>query len=139
MHPVQIEESNLTTSKILKHKHLLVRAEIRRKMFETDKVNEWMRDFIEKIGMNLLIGPYSAYEDTPGNRGITTVVALTTSHAALHIWDEVDPGLLEFDLYSCKEFDLDLVLREIDLFFDVVRMEYMFLDREHNLHIISKS
>lgn len=139
MQTYQIEKSNLTSREILQHKHLLVRAEITRKNFSPSEVNEWMKKFIETIGMRLLLGPYSAYESTLGNRGITTIVALTTSHAALHIWDEIDPGLLEFDLYSCKDFDLNLVLKEIDNFFGIVRVEYMFLDREHNLEVIEKS
>ncbi|MCS7316823.1 MAG: S-adenosylmethionine decarboxylase [Candidatus Dojkabacteria bacterium] len=118
--------------KILKHKHFIVRAEIKNKTKNPLEINEWMRNLIKKIGMNILLGPFTAYEHSPGNRGSTSIVVLTTSHASLHIWDEVDPGLLEFDLYSCSDFNINDVIEHLK-FFEPVKIEYKFLDRENFL------
>ena len=34
------------------------------------------------------------------------VAIIETSHIAMHIWDEPKPALMQFDVYSCGEFDV---------------------------------
>ena len=52
------------------------------------------------------MGPYVKYCNMPGNRGITAVAIIETSHIAMHIWDEPKPALMQMDVYSCGEFDV---------------------------------
>ncbi len=125
-------------SKILEHKHLIVRAEILKPIEDENFANEWMRELVDKIGMQILLGPWSAYEGTPGNQGITTAVILTTSHAVAHFWSEPNPALLEFDLYSCACFDIEDVIGHFDIL-DPVKIEYKFLDRKNNLQELAHS
>jgi S-adenosylmethionine/arginine decarboxylase-like enzyme len=56
---------------------------------------------------------------------------IETSHIAFHIWDEADPGLLQFDLYTCGQLDMPTVLAEFNNAFEVVNMEYQLFDREN--------
>lgn len=120
-------------TKILKHKHFIARAEIKNKISDPLKINDWMRDLIKKINMKILIGPFTAYEHSVGNRGVTSLIGLTTSHASLHIWDEPDPGLMEFDLYSCSDFNIDDIINHMK-YFDPVKIEYKFIDRENYIN-----
>lgn len=122
----------------LQHKHLIIRAETRRTPGRAaiDELNAWVRELVDSIGMNLLMGPYATYCDQPGNRGLTLVAIIETSHVAIHIWDETDPGLLQMDVYSCAEFDPALIFAAIDAQFDAGRIEYKFLDREASLREI---
>jgi S-adenosylmethionine/arginine decarboxylase-like enzyme len=124
--------------KVLEHKHLIVRAEILKPIEDEAFASEWMRDLVDRIGMQVLQGPWSAYEGSPGNQGITTSVILTTSHAVAHFWSEPNPALLEFDLYSCACFDIEDVIRHFDIL-DPVKIEYKFLDRKNNLQEIEHS
>ena len=117
------------------HKHLIVRADIGWCPREEDlnKVSDWIRNLIKKIDMKLLAGPYTTYVSEPGNKGMTSVAIIETSHIALHIWDEVSPGLMQLDVYSCANFDPEDVFNQVDDLFQTVKMQYKFLDREKEL------
>jgi len=83
--------------------------------------------------MKLLAGPYTTYVNEKGNKGMTSVAIIETSHIALHIWDETNPGLMQLDVYSCADFLSNDVFNEINSMFKTVKMEYKFLDREKEL------
>ncbi len=118
-----------------KHKHLIVRADIGWCPQEEDlnKISDWIRVLIKKIDMKLLAGPYTTYVCEKGNKGMTSVAIIETSHIALHIWDECNPGLMQLDVYSCADFIPKDVFDEINKIFKTVKMEYKFLDREKEL------
>ena len=123
-------------SKILQHKHLIIRAEVKNPPKCVDFMDRWMKSLVEKIGMKILDGPRTIYSDMEGNRGLTSSVILNTSNACIHTWDEVDPGILMFDIYSCGDLDPEAVLPELDVF-SPTKVEFLFLDREHGLNLLS--
>ena len=118
---------------LLVHKHLIVRAEVYRPPMDEKFLTSWLNQFIEKIGMKVMMGPYVKYSNMVGNRGITGAAIIETSHIVMHIWDEVSPALMQFDVYSCGEFDPETICNKIDEDFAVHKIEYKFLDRENNL------
>ena len=117
------------------HKHLIVRADIGWCPQEENlnKISDWIRSLIKKIDMKLLAGPYTTYVNEKGNKGMTSVAIIETSHIALHIWDEVSPGLMQLDVYSCANFNPPDVFDKINALFQTIKMEYKFLDREKEL------
>ena len=117
------------------HKHLIVRADIGWCPQEEDlnKISDWIRSLIKKIDMKLLAGPYTTYVNEKGNKGMTSVAIIETSHIALHIWDEVSPGLMQLDVYSCADFNPPDVFEKVNELFQTIKMEYKFLDREKEL------
>jgi len=121
---------------LLVHKHLIVRAEVYRPPMDENFLTSWLNQFIEKIGMKVMMGPYVKYSNMVGNRGITGAAIIETSHIVMHIWDEVSPALMQFDVYSCGEFDPETICNKIDEDFAVHKIEYKFLDREHDLQEI---
>jgi len=90
----------------LDHKHLVLRAEVSDCPAEDSlhEILDWMKTLIKKIDMKLLAGPYTTYVNEKGNKGMTSVAIIETSHIALHIWDETNPGLMQLDVYSCADF-----------------------------------
>ena len=118
-----------------KHKHLIVRADIGwcPKEEDLNKISDWIRSLIKKIDMKLLAGPYTTYVNEKGNKGMTSVAIIETSHIALHIWDESNPGLMQLDVYSCADFLPNDVFNQVNLMFKTIKMEYKFLDREKEL------
>tara|TARA_Y100001970_G_scaffold98823_1_gene124308 strand:- start:208 stop:591 length:384 start_codon:yes stop_codon:yes gene_type:complete len=122
----------------LDHKHLLIRAEVSNCPGENQlsQVLVWMKSLIKKIDMKLLHGPNVSYIDQPGNRGITSVALIETSHIVLHIWDEPDPGIFQLDVYSCKSFDINIVVNHLKEQFQVQKIHYKFLDRNNDLKLI---
>ena len=83
--------------------------------------------------MKIMLGPYVAYSETPGNRGITGVAVIETSHIAMHVWDEPVPAMMQLDVYSCAEFNPYLIADKLKKDFEVLRMDYKFLNRETGL------
>jgi S-adenosylmethionine/arginine decarboxylase-like enzyme len=92
---------------------------------------DFLNDLVKKINMKILRGPFASYVDKDGNKGLTAIVMIETSHIAFHIWDEVDPALLQFDLYNCGSLDLDKVINIISSAFSIESMEYILFDREN--------
>ena len=117
------------------HKHLIVRANIGKCPKEEDlnKISDWIRALIKKIDMKLLAGPYTTYVNEKGNKVMTSVTIIETSHIALHIWDETNPGLMQLDVYSCANFNPQDIFEKVNEMFQTVKMEYKFLDREKEL------
>ena len=118
---------------LLVHKHLIVRAEVYRPPMDEKFLTSWLNQFIEKIGMKVMMGPYVKYSNMIGNRGITGAAIIETSHIVIHVWDEPNPALLQFDVYSCGEFDPETICDKIKKDFNTTKIEYKFLDRENNL------
>jgi len=121
------------SNNLLVHKHLIVRAEAVSPPMDEEFLRRWLEKFIEEIGMKVMMGPYVKYSNMVGNRGITGAAIIETSHIVMHVWDEPDPALLQFDVYSCGEFDPETICDKIKKDFNTTKIEYKFLDREHNL------
>lgn len=122
---------------ILEHKHLIVRAELKSPPKSTTDINLWMSQLVDTIGMKILMGPYSVYSDMVGNRGLTAVTIIETSHIALHVWDEVDPALMQLDIYTCSSLDIEEVFEAIAQW-EPSRVEYKFIDRENTLELLDQ-
>ncbi|MBJ41252.1 MAG: S-adenosylmethionine decarboxylase [Gammaproteobacteria bacterium] len=124
----------------VEHKHLLVRAEVDNCPMKNELgyVLTWMNDLISKINMKLMHGPNISYIDQVGNRGITCMALIETSHIVLHIWDEAKPGLFQLDVYSCKSFDLNIVIESLRKSFSVRKIQYKFLDRKSDLLLVEE-
>jgi S-adenosylmethionine/arginine decarboxylase-like enzyme len=89
--------------------------------------------------MKVVAGPTSVYVNEPGNEGITGTVTLATSHGSIHVWDNTNPAMFQFDLYSCCEFSPKVVLEEIDSWFGLQSATYQFIDRNSDdFYVIDK-
>ena len=87
--------------------------------------------------MKLLAGPYTTYVGEKGNKGMTSVAIIETSHVALHIWDEEKPGLMQLDVYSCANFHPQDIFDKVNELFKTEKIQYKFLDREKELVEVS--
>lgn len=115
------------------HKHLIIRAEVNNPPTDPKTLEQWLKDFIGFIDMKIMMGPYVAYCDKEGNRGITGIAVIETSHIAMHVWDEPVPAMMQLDVYSCAEFDPYRIADKLKQDFDVVKLDYKFLNRETGL------
>ena len=76
------------------HKHLLIKGMITDAPTSEQVVIDWLRDFVKKIGMKVVQGPFASMITEEGNHGLTASVMIETSHIAFHIWDEMESSLL---------------------------------------------
>ena len=113
------------------HKHLLVNAKVNNPIQNEDEAIDFLTRLVSEIDMKIIKGPFAHYVDKPGNKGLTAIVMIETSHIAFHIWDEVEPGMLQFDLYTCGSLDTPKVLEMLGDRFFIDDMDWVLIDREN--------
>lgn len=113
------------------HKHLLVNAKVKNPINTEQQGIDFLKNLVEKIDMKIIQGPFASYVDKEGNRGLTAVVMIETSHIAFHIWDESNPALVQFDLYTCGKLDLEKVIKIFKETFTIESLEFILFDREN--------
>ena len=118
------------------HNHLLLNGYVSNPPTDNDVVIDWMTKLVSDIDMKIIQGPYSSYVTKEGNRGLTATVMIETSHIALHVWDEEQPALIQFDLYTCSTVPAETVLKSIDEFMGLESHHYMILERKTGFNVI---
>ena len=114
---------------MLKHKHLLVHALVKKPIVEKYVAEQWMNDLVSKIGMIKMAGPIVENCELPGNEGISAAVILMTSHSVIHIWPLDEQPSIQLDVYSCSDFSLETIWEHLQIM-EPISCEYKFLDRE---------
>ena len=114
------------------HLHLLVKGYVENPPKTAETLNVWLSELVSKVDMKVVAGPTSVYVDEPGNEGVTGTITLATSHAAIHVWDVEEPAMFQFDIYSCKDYDPNVVLNHIDNNFDLKEAYWSFIDRNND-------
>ena len=117
------------------HKHLIIRAEVNHPITSEKELRRWLRKLVKKIDMKIIKGPYTAHVSKEGNRGVTGVVMIETSHIAIHVWDEISPALVQCDVYSCAEFSSNEVLVEFASM-GITKIDHIMLDRVDTIKLI---
>ena len=117
------------------HNQLLLNGHITNAMVNEDEVIDWMTNLVEKIDMKIIQGPYASYVTKEGNRGITCTVMIETSHIAVHIWDEEEPALIQFDLYTCSDLPEEKVIQDLKDNFGLIDYHYMVLERSAGFNV----
>lgn len=121
---------------VLVHKHLLIRAEVKKPLVNKNHAIKYLRKMIKAINMKAMYGPTASYCKMPGNKGLTAFAIIETSHIAMHIWDEPSPALVQLDVYTCSEMKPEQVLPFLEVM-EPTKIEWKFLDRENNFTELS--
>lgn len=115
------------------HKHILVTATVKEAPTDPHVIEDFLARLVSLVDMEIFMPPKAKYCYDPLNSGVTGTVVITTSHASIHIWDNVPqnpyPGMLQFDLYSCKDFEPETVLEFIQQYFGATIHDYLVIDR----------
>lgn len=115
------------------HKHLVVTALAENPTNSPEVVIEFLNRLVNLVDMETFMEARAKYCGDPKNSGVTGDVVITTSHASIHIWDNVPgnpyPGLVQMDLYSCKDFNAHDVLNFIEEYFGAEIVKYQVIDR----------
>jgi S-adenosylmethionine/arginine decarboxylase-like enzyme len=110
---------------------MLVNAKVKDPIRSEQEAIDFLTDLVNRIDMKIIKGPFAHYLDIEGNRGLTAIVMIETSHIAFHIWDEEDPGMLQFDLYTCGSLDKFTVLNALNERFNIDSIDWVVYDREN--------
>ena len=118
------------------HNQLLVNGYSDNPPVDETFISKWMENLVEEIGMKIIKGPFTAYVNKEGNRGLTAIVMIETSHIALHVWDETNPGMIQFDLYTCSTLPVDLVIKNLEDNLGLKDYKHMVIERETGFNIL---
>jgi len=125
------------------HNHLLINAKSyancvsKSTLTNKRKMKKWLTKLVEDIGMYKIAGPFVHYVDKPGNKGLTAVVMIETSHIALHIWDEPQPAHIQFDIYTCSGLNVYETLYQVVSELSIHEISWVFYDREKGFNKVS--
>jgi len=120
------------------HNHLLVNGYSLMPPTDEGKTIEWMKNLVESIDMKIIQGPFASYVSKEGNRGLTAIVMIETSHIAMHVWDEEDPAFVQFDLYTCSTLPVEKVLKDLEDTFGLHNYQSMVLERSSGFKVIER-
>ncbi len=121
------------------HNQLLINGYTHSALKSEPTAEEWMQSLVDYIDMKTIKGPYAAYVDVPGNKGLTCTVMIETSHIALHIWDEPYPAAIQLDLYTCGSLEIDKVLSKLEKDLGLFDYHYMVLERSLGFNIVERN
>jgi S-adenosylmethionine decarboxylase len=93
------------------------------KIGDLNFVFKFLDELPELIGMHKIIPPYVFHYSglVPEDKGITGAVIIAESHLTFHSFVEKD--YFFFDIFSCKPFDVELVVKHVQATFEVGDME----------------
>jgi len=120
------------------HNHILLNGHVKNPPKSTDETIAWLTRLVSDIDMKIIQGPYSSYVDVPGNKGLTAAVMIETSHIAFHVWDEEDPALLQFDLYTCSTLPVPIVIESIDRWMNFTDYRYVVYERATGFNVVEE-
>ncbi len=99
--------------------HLMMRvAEVERPtaLADPNVVSAFLRSLVDRVGMSILAGPLVETESGgPERFGVSGVVILCESHAAVHTYPDLGQAFV--DLFSCRAFDRGAVTGVVTEFF----------------------
>ena len=118
------------------HNHVLINGYSLLPPTNEKQTIAWMQELVNSIGMKTIQGPFASYVTKEGNRGLTAVVMIETSHIAMHVWDETDPAFMQFDLYTCSTLPVEKVIKNLEDHFGLFNHSVLVLERSDGFKII---
>jgi S-adenosylmethionine/arginine decarboxylase-like enzyme len=100
-----------------------------KKIQDRDIVITFCKDLVQRIDMDPIGEPWceqTAMHD-PGKAGFTLTQIIQTSSIVAHFIDE--PGDIYLDVFSCKEFNIDIVEDCIRDYFHPTKIRTYFITR----------
>ena len=118
------------------HNHVLINGYTLLPPTDEKQTIEWMQQLVDSIGMKTIQGPFASYVTKEGNRGLTAIVMIETSHIAMHVWDETDPAFMQFDLYTCSTLPVENVIKNLEDHFGLFNANVLVLERGDGFNIV---
>jgi S-adenosylmethionine/arginine decarboxylase-like enzyme len=119
---------------MLEHKHIIIRATVKNPPTDVEFIKKWIQKLVKNINMKLLGDTVAVYVNKKGNKGLTCVQCIETSHIAFHSWDEDTPAVVQLDVYTCGSLNKQTVFDALEEF-EPIAINYLTLDRENFIEV----
>ncbi|MDV2504237.1 MAG: adenosylmethionine decarboxylase [bacterium] len=101
----------------------------RDRLEDLEGLYRFLDEYPAKMGMTKIMPPYVfKYKGSkPKDWGLSGVVLIAESHISIHTFPE--KGFVSVDLFSCKWFDTEAAVKEVEETFGLKKLEVNHLDR----------
>ena len=92
-------------------------------------VQRFLNEYPDAIGMTKVAPPqvYTYHGKVPEDWGVSGFVIIAESHISVHTFP--DRGYVNIDVFSCKEFDIELSIKSVKEFFSLTEAKYWTMER----------
>ena len=99
------------------------------KLKDEDLVFRFLDQYPDAIGMTKMIPPqvYTYRGKVPEDWGVSGFVLIAESHISVHTFP--DRGYVNVDIFSCKDFDADASLKDVQEFFSLPEVKAWTIER----------
>lgn len=96
---------------------------------DVDLVQRFLNEYPDAIGMAKVAPPqvYTYHGKVPEDWGVSGFVIIAESHISVHTFP--DRGYVNIDVFSCKEFDIELSIKSVKEFFSLTEAKYWTMER----------
>lgn len=96
---------------------------------DMDGLYRFLDEYPDKMGMTKIMPPYvfRYVGSKPEDWGLSGVVLIAESHISVHTFPE--KGYVSVDFFSCKPFDTDAAVKEVESVFRLKKLEINSIDR----------
>jgi len=119
---------------MLEHKHIIIRATVKTPPTDVEFIKKWIQKLVKNINMKPLGDTVAVYVNKEGNKGLTCVQCIETSHIAFHSWDEDAPAVVQLDVYTCSSLNKQTVFDALEEF-EPIAINYLTLDRANFIEV----
>jgi len=97
---------------------------------DEDFLRDWLRSYPSRIGMNTISPPYVLRYIGPKveDWGISGFIFIAESHINVHTF--VARNYVNIDVFSCKDFDTDQAIKDIQDKFQLVKSRTCLIERQ---------
>ena len=107
-----------------------------KKMRDTEFIYRFLDTYPKEIGMTKVSTPQvsqyagtQASESPPPQQGISGFILLGESHISIHVFPEL--SYVNIDIFSCNDFQPELVISKLQQQFGLTDMKSYILNRPH--------
>jgi len=102
-----------------------------KKMQDTEFIYQFLDTYPKQIGMTKVSTPQvSHYESlNPQEQGISGFILLAESHISIHVSPEL--SCVNIDIFSCNDFESDLVISGLQQQFDLTDVKSYVINRPY--------
>ncbi|MCL0074469.1 S-adenosylmethionine decarboxylase [Dehalococcoidia bacterium] len=102
-----------------------------KKMRDTEFIYHFLDTYPRQIGMTKVSTPQvSQYESlNPKEQGVSGFILLAESHISIHVFPEL--SYVNIDIFSCNDFQSDLVISGLQQQFGLTDVKSYVLNRPH--------
>ena len=112
--------------------HLIVDgySDNQRILQDEDSLRKWLEGYPAEIGMTRISPPYVLRYVGPKSEdwGISGFVFIAESHISVHTF--VERCYINIDIFSCKDFDADKAIKDLQKKFQLAKLRTRLVDRE---------